>query len=74
VAYGYSAVSGAGGTAPGSIAGLSGNPLTTVTFTPAPPVDWYVITATGDPNGNGAYSFAVGSSLNSDILVDNEGE
>jgi type IV pilus assembly protein PilA len=75
VAYGYSTVSGPGGTAPGSIAGLSGNPLTSVSFG-TPPVDWYVITAAGDLSnpGNGVYSFAVGSSLNSDILVDNEGE
>ncbi len=35
---------------------------------------WYVIQASGDVNGNGISAKYVASNLNSELLIENEGE
>jgi hypothetical protein len=37
-------------------------------------VDWYTISAFGDPDGNGVYSGVIGDSWTNDIFTYNEGE
>jgi type IV pilus assembly protein PilA len=45
----------------------------TLTF-PAPVTDWYIVSAAGDPDGNGFYSSYTGSSFTNDIFDSNDGE
>jgi hypothetical protein len=38
------------------------------------PADWYLVTGTGDENGDGNPCVVLGSSVTNDIAVMNEGE
>jgi prepilin-type N-terminal cleavage/methylation domain-containing protein len=40
----------------------------------AQPLDWYLIQASGDVNGNGIFSRYVGTSISGEIYLENEGE
>jgi prepilin-type N-terminal cleavage/methylation domain-containing protein len=51
----------------------NGKPLGTVTID-KPATDWFLVTAIGDANGNGEFSYVLGSSINNQVLVDNDGE
>jgi prepilin-type N-terminal cleavage/methylation domain-containing protein len=68
VVYGYATVAGAAGTAPPALS-IKEQPGF---GTPAEP--WYVIQAGADLDGNGIWSYVVGSSFTSEIYVENEGE
>jgi type II secretory pathway pseudopilin PulG len=69
VYYGYRVAAGTVGQAIPGLTGLANPP----NF-PAPSEPWYVIQAKGDVDGNGIYSYVVGSSFTGEIYVENEGE
>jgi len=72
--YGYSTIAGYNthNKSLPSIPG-SGAPLGTITFG-TPNVDWFIVTAVGDANGNKSFSMVVASSITNQVLVDNDGE
>jgi type IV pilus assembly protein PilA len=81
VMYGYTTVGGpsgalttySGNTAPSSITLMGRTGTYTVTFV-APQADWYMVSAVGDPDGNGLYSSYTGTSFSNDIFDSNDGE
>jgi type IV pilus assembly protein PilA len=44
------------------------------TFLPAQPLDWYVIQASGDVDGNGVFSRYASTSMTGEIYIEKEGE
>jgi len=44
------------------------------TFAAVQPLDWYVIQASGDLNGNGKFSYYASTSITGELYVENEGE
>ncbi len=72
VMYGYATTAGQAGT-PGTVS-VAPSSLA-VTF-PAgnSPTDWYYIGAVGDVDGNGTFSYVLGSSFTNDLFTQAEGE
>jgi type IV pilus assembly protein PilA len=78
VMYGYATQGGPNASAattyatpsPPSVNGVA----TGLTFPNPSPSDWYVITAFGDPDGNGVYSAVIGTSWSNDLFTYNQGD
>jgi type IV pilus assembly protein PilA len=69
VYFGYACIAGGPGVAfPGGLE-IAQPP----TF-PTPLEPWYVVQAKGDTNGDGVFSYALGSSFTTEIYVENEGD
>ncbi len=74
VMYGYGTISGtAGSNPPATTPGVNGQP-TNLSFPATSPTDWYVVSAYGDPDGNGVFSAAFGTSWTNDVFTYFEGE
>jgi type IV pilus assembly protein PilA len=81
VMYGYTTQAGpsgalttySGGSAPTSLTLMGRHGTYTLSFT-APTSDWYMVSAVGDPDGNGVSSSYTGTSLSNDIFDSNDGE
>jgi prepilin-type N-terminal cleavage/methylation domain-containing protein len=84
VEYGYTTQAGtAGNTAsiyggnPGLTAfniGTDANAVSVPAPATAPPADWFLITATGDTNGDGVTCVVFGSSFSNDLTIVNDGQ
>jgi len=72
VVYGYACR--AGGASETIATKVSGLPLANAPTWPTPNEPWYVILAAGDVDGNGDFSYVVGSSFTGEIYIENEGE
>ena len=71
VMYGYATMGGNAQTSlpmPPTVNGKA-----TVSY-PTPTTDWYVVSAFGDPNGDGIYSAVIGTSWSNDLFSYNEGD
>jgi type IV pilus assembly protein PilA len=85
VAYGYTTIAGlatssttltssVGGSTLGATLGVAPNVVTvTSSFPNGVPSDWYIITATGDENGDGIPCNVMASSFSADLVVAGEG-
>ena len=69
VQFGYAVVAGSPGVAMTQPAGLAVTPNW-----PMPTDSWYVIQATANNNNDSVYCVVVGTSLNGEVYVENEGE
>ena len=69
VRFTYAVVAGPAGVSPPAIPGLARQPAW-----PTPTDAWYVVTAVGDLDGDGDRSILVGSSFDSNVHVENDGE
>lgn len=74
VMFGYGVMAGAPGVAPaGPITMRLKQGPVTVSFNAAPgynTMDWFVMTATGDPDGSGAYCTVLGSSFTTELTTE----
>ncbi|MGH7272786.1 MAG: type IV pilin protein [Polyangiaceae bacterium] len=74
VLFGYAAISGLGGVAPGYAATQPEDGSPTPSFAAAPPTDWFVISAAADLDGDKSnYTHVYGVSTNNQVIVQNDG-
>lgn len=74
VYFGYITYAGAANTAiPAAGAVWDGTVNGVATFPNAPTMDWYVVVAVGDVDGDRNYGRVIGASMTNDLFIDNEG-
>lgn len=76
VQWGYTTIAGAAGQDVPSAAALTiaGNSVTWPTGATINAAPWFIVAALGDTDGNGVYATVVGTSWQSGLMVDKEGE
>jgi type IV pilus assembly protein PilA len=72
VLFGYATVAGPANSSPNPASVSVGGQ--TVVFPAPAPVDWFVIAAEADTDGNGVFCHVYGSSFTNQVFVDQEGE